>query len=189
MQATPLGAGIFTIDNFLSADECRHYIALSERMGYQPSEVDLATGSRRLEEVRNNDRVLCDDVAMAAFLFERAEPFLPPELDGWALHGFNERLRFYRYGPGEYFKWHKDGTYVAAPGVESRLTFMIYLNVGFEGGDTQFRWDRVQPDEGRVLVFPHRQSHQGAELMAGTKYVLRTDVMYRQLHDDELPAN
>jgi len=61
----------------------------------------------------------------------------------------------------------------------SMLTFLLYLNDGYEGGDTQFRWETVKPESGMLLVFPHNQSHQGAEIAAGTKYVLRSDVMYQ----------
>jgi hypothetical protein len=32
-----------------------------------------------------------------------------------------------------------------------------------------------------LLVFPHELKHEGSEVSAGEKYVLRSDVMYRQL--------
>lgn len=178
MNTTPYGAGVFTLGNFLSASECAHYIAMGESMGFVPSEIDSETGMRRLEEVRNNDRVLLDDTTLAAHLFERARPHLQPAIDEWQLAGFNERMRFYRYGPGEYFKWHKDGTFVRSETEESFLTFMIFLNDGFEGGNTEFRWERVAPRAGMALAFPHRHLHQGGAITSGTKYVLRTDVMY-----------
>lgn len=49
-----------------------------------------------------DERLLVDDVALASELFRRAEPFLPA-LQGHKLVGFNERWRFYRYGPGQTF--------------------------------------------------------------------------------------
>lgn len=181
MRVNDLGSGVFTIENFLGPDECARYIALGDDIGYAPSEVNFATGSRRAEDIRNNDRVIFDNPALAQSLFERARPFLPAEIDGWALHSFNERLRYYRYGPSQYFKWHKDGIFAQSDTVASRLTFMIYLNDGFEGGDTEFKTGVVKPQAGMVLVFPHRTTHQGASILAGTKYVLRTDVMYEQM--------
>jgi prolyl 4-hydroxylase len=60
---------------------------------------------------------------------------------------------------------------------------MIYLNDGFEGGDTEFRTEFVKPQAGMALVFPHRVAHQGSAIVRGTKYVLRTDVMYRNEND------
>jgi hypothetical protein len=64
----------------------------------------------------------------------------------------------------------------------------MYLNEGFEGGETKFYGeDRdvptfiVRPRQGMALVFAHRQLHEGAPVLAGRKYVLRTDVMYSRL--------
>jgi len=180
MRTTQLGLGVFTVDQFLNKAECQHYIEMGEQMGYQPSEVNLPIGSVRRTDIRNNDRVIFDDPCLAELLFARAAPLLPETLGEWRLHGLNERFRFYRYGRGEYFKWHKDGYFEKTPDEVSMLTFLIYLNESFEGGDTQFRWETVRPREGMLLVFPHKQSHQGAEISAGTKYVLRSDVMYER---------
>ena len=174
-----LNFGVFTIENFLSAQECARFILLGDEMGYVASEVNFATGSRRAEDIRNNDRVMLDDAVLANDLFERARTMLPSDVSGWQLAGFDERLRFYRYAPGQYFKWHRDGSVAKGPNEESRLTFMIFLNDAFDGGATEFRTEVVTPKTGMALVFPHRVTHQGAELLSGAKYVLRTDVMYK----------
>jgi prolyl 4-hydroxylase len=179
MHINQYGAGVLTIEDFLSIDECAHYIELSEKIGYEASEIDTLTGMRRLEEARNNDRIIYDKPELAALLYERARPHLTEEIQGWKLCGFNDRLRFYRYGQEEYFKWHKDGTFAKSEMEESFLTFMIYLNANFEGGATEFKWESIKPRQGMALVFPHRQLHQGSAVTVGTKYVLRTDVMYR----------
>lgn len=65
-----------------------------------------------IEDVRNNERVLLDDAALAADRFHRAKDHLPAEFDGHRLVGFNERWRFYRYRPGQTFKPHRDGSYM-----------------------------------------------------------------------------
>ncbi len=174
--------GAFIIENYLSAALCRHYITMGEQIGYEPSEVNLQGGSRRAEEIRNNDRVIFDDPALAASLFDRARALLPEHIGEWTLNGFNERFRFYRYGPDEYFKWHRDDAFARSPDEMSRLTFIVYLNDDFEGGATEFRTEMITPQPGTALVFPHELAHQGAEIICGTKYVLRTDVMYRRSH-------
>ena len=47
--------------------------------------------------------------------------------------------RFLRYAPGQYFRPHMDGTYERPDGSEtSYLTIQLYLNGGFEGGQTSF---------------------------------------------------
>ena len=146
----------------------------------------FATGSHIAPEIRNNYRVIFDDPALALTLFERARALLPAylgERGEWQLSGFNERFRFYRYGEGEYFKWHKDGSFAKSQDEASCLTFIMYLNSDFEGGETEFRTEFIRPQTGTALVFPHRLPHQGSETTSGTKYVLRTDVMYRRKID------
>jgi predicted 2-oxoglutarate/Fe(II)-dependent dioxygenase YbiX len=135
-------------------------------------------GDKLMKEARNNERILHDDKDLANSLFRRALPHLPAQIDGWTPSGFNERFRFYRYTDDQYFKWHQDGTHRVSPQEESFLTFIIYLNDEFAGGETEFAWEKVQAKAGRALVFPHRLRHQGGKIVSGTKYVLRTDVMY-----------
>ncbi|WP_223164593.1 2OG-Fe(II) oxygenase [Massilia rubra] len=180
MRVVEKNSGVFVIEHFLTPAMCQHYIALGEEAGYVPSEVHISGVSRRAEDIRNNDRVIFDDAALAVSLFEQARALLPASIGDWALTGFNERFRFYRYGPKEYFKWHTDGVYARSPDEASRLTFMIYLNGDFEGGDTEFKTEFIKPQQGAALVFPHKLPHQGTEVIDGLKYVLRTDVMYRR---------
>ena len=188
MKITNYGAGVFTIGDYLTQAECAHYMELGERMGYEESEVMYDGQSRMAKAIRNNDRVVFDDTQLSSLLFDKARDALPQQIEGWQLAGFNERLRYYRYEPGEFFKWHKDGTQVLSGGRESFLTFMIYLNDGFEGGDTEFRWEKIRPSAGMALVFPHKLFHQGSAITAGTKYVLRTDVMYRDSTEPAITA-
>lgn len=175
---TSIGAGIFTLERFLLPHECAHFIALSEQIGFSEAVISTDDGDQLLKEARNNDRILYDSAELAHALFTRALAFLPSAIDGWTPCGFNERFRFYRYTSEQYFKWHQDGTHRLSAQEESFLTFIIYLNDGYEGGATQFGWENVRPKAGMALVFPHRLRHQGAPVVSGTKYVLRTDVMY-----------
>jgi 2-oxoglutarate-Fe(II)-dependent oxygenase superfamily protein len=178
---------VLVIYDFLSGEECAALIRRSEGLNYEPGTVADVV----IEEVRNNERVLLDDATLAADLFHRAEPFLPSEIEGHRLSGFNERWRFYRYQPGQTFKPHRDGSYMRMKSwEESEMTFMIYLNAGMAGGGTRFFADMeqafrqrpylsVQPKEGMALVFLHSIWHEGAVVHSGQKYVLRTDVMYK----------
>lgn len=175
---TPVGAGIFTIHHFLRPEECAAFIAESEAIGYDEAVISTEQGDRLMKEARNNDRIIHDNPQLAARLFERVLPLLPPEIDGWRPCGFNERMRFYRYTKEQFFKWHQDGTFRRSPEEESFLTFIIYLNDRYAGGATEFAWEKIEPVAGMALVFPHRLRHQGAPVSTGIKYVLRTDVMY-----------
>ncbi len=179
---------VVVIHDFLSAEECAVLIQRSESLRYEPGTVADVV----IENVRNNERVIVDDVSLATDFFLRAEPSLPAVLDGHGLVGFNERWRFYRYGPGQTFKPHRDGSYMRIKNwEESQMTFMIYLNDGMSGGETRFFADMdqafrqrpylsVQPQVGMALAFLHSIWHEGAVVHAGIKYVLRTDVMYKE---------
>ena len=64
----------------------------------------LGRGFVMMPELRNNTRVILDDVPCAAALWERLAPAIPARIGGASVAvGLNERLRFYRYGPGEFF--------------------------------------------------------------------------------------
>lgn len=185
------GESIFVLHDFLTPAECQHYINASEAAGYGDAPITTSMGFVMRKDIRNNDRVMVDDVPLAAELFERLRPFLPPAGDRWQPVGLNERFRYYRYSPGQKFDWHFDGPFERNSREESRLTFMIYLNEGCTGGDTLFNLKRrggvraddpilrVTPAAGKALVFRHNVLHTGAMVLAGTKYVLRSDVMYR----------
>ena len=60
------------------------------------------------------------------------------------------------------------------------LTLLVYLSEDFNFGYTEFSWEKVRPRTGMALVFPHRLSHRASSPIGGVKYVLRTDVMYRE---------
>jgi hypothetical protein len=124
-----------------------------------------------------------------------------------------------RYFPGAVYRPHIDGAWPGSgltdDGIytddiynndrHSRLTFLVYLNGGFEGGETSFflpesegdgsssveSCDDLQyihargvvPQLGSVLCFPHGAAkgslvHEGSAVREGVKYIIRTDVLY-----------
>jgi hypothetical protein len=182
---------IGTIDAFLTAAECDQYIAWGESNGFEEAPVTTARGMVMMKDLRNNDRMMIDDVERAQDLYRRVSDQLPPRfMKTWAPAGLNERLRVYRYDVGQQFDWHLDGYFERPTGERSFFTFMVYLNEDFEGGATSFRSTapdsstggafRVTPRKGMALLFHHPIEHRGDSVTAGRKYVLRTDVMYRR---------
>ncbi len=186
-----LDKDIFTIADIFNGEECRDLIAKGEDLGFEAATVQLSSGPKMMTNVRNNDRVTFDDFAFADEIWQRVAGSVPSEIDGWKAVRLNERFRFYRYDPEQRFKRHKDGVVVLPGGEESRLSFLIYLNEGYEGGETTFtdhRYEngdtmtdtiKVSPKTGMGLFFAHQRWHEGAPVVHGRKYLLRTDVIYQ----------
>jgi len=141
-----------------------------------------------MKGVRNNERCMVDDPEVAQSLWQRVDPYLsalPIEIAPVAV---NERIRFYKYLPGQRFLGHRDGR-VKVRGLVSRLSFLVYLNCEFEGGETTFRPlpakpgvsqlpIHVVPQAGDALLFEHHHWHEGARVTSGIKYVMRSDIFY-----------
>jgi len=185
--------GCFVLHNVLTDEECDNYIKLTETMGYELAKITTSWGMITAENVRNNTRVMWQtesDVWQP--IWNRVQHFIPPKVNlygkQWTAYGLNERFRFYRYNPGESFKPHYDGCFPRNRNDMSMSSFIIYLNDNFVGGETTFfirgKEVKVQPKKGSVLIFWHGDCpssflHEGSVLSQGTKYVLRTDVMYQ----------
>jgi hypothetical protein len=206
-HAVPGVAGAFVLSNVLSEKECASIRHVSEAIGYRP-DVPLSSS---LDDRAHNVVLLASEADCGA-LFARVKDLLPPELEGDRLLGLNRRWRLYRYLPGNVYRKHIDGAWPAsgtkadASGnleyvydahegkARSRLTFVLYLSGGFDGGATTFfvpspdsegvlEARPVQPQEGFATVFIHGETgapllHEGSPVLAGTKYILRTDVIY-----------
>ena len=176
-----LATSLFTIDAVLTEDECRTMVARAEAVGFELATINAWEGPRVDTKVRNNDRVILDDELLAKDLWSRVQDKVPPLRGGRQVRGLNERFRFYRYRPGQKFAWHSDGPFLRENGEISLLTFMIYLNDGYLGGSTRFDWTEISGKTGMALVFEHGLLHEGAAITEGTKYVLRSDVMYGRI--------
>jgi len=157
-------------------------------LGFEDAPINTSFGPQRRPDVRNNSRAMLDDEERANDLWARIRDYTPLAPSGRKVVGVNERLRFYQYDPGQQFDWHHDGCFERENGDRSHLTYMIYLNEGFVGGETRFAglqstalpMSKVVPKTGLALVFSHPLLHKGDVVTEGRKYVLRTDIMYRK---------
>ena len=170
---------IFTVTDFFTPEECQEWIEFAETIGFSDAPINTGSGPMMRPDIRNNQRVMIDDMPRADELLRRSEEYLPKVQGHWRLAGVNERLRFYRYNVGQQFDWHFDGYFERESGERSRLTFMVYLNDDFDGGQTSFDNCVVEPQRGMALFFVHQIRHKGEPIRKGRKYVLRTDVMFR----------
>ena len=175
----------FLIRDFLTPEECAGFIQSSEKIGYEEAPIHMGDSTIIIKDYRDNLRAMQDDPDTANRLFERMKPGLPQRVAGMTPVGLNERLRFYRYDKGHYFAPHHDGSFRRNRYEFSLYTVLIYLNEGFEGGSTDLLNDddsvlyRLVPETGMAFLFRHEMLHTGAEVLNGSKYVLRSDVMYR----------
>ncbi|KAM9942967.1 hypothetical protein ACTFIT_006362 [Dictyostelium discoideum] len=175
-----------TIDDVFTEEECKEWIDLTEKTGYEPALVNIGYGQQQLmTDIRNNDRCIIDSVEMADKIYQRVKKFIPHTFNQkWEVVSLNERLRFLRYYVGQEFKKHQDGNYKRNNGETSFITLQLYLNNVEEGGSTKFFLKSGQneieiiPKPGKVLLFQHNIWHQGSPVTKGVKYVIRTDVMY-----------
>ena len=177
------GDYIWAIDGLLDRSECDRLIAWTEALGYSRAPLTTAKGPVMEPRVRNNRRVMVDDLPLSRLLFDRLAPAI-----GWRPGrgaqpvGLNERLRFYRYEVGERFAAHYDASFErpGAPGIRSLFSVLVYLNGGCEGGETHFfeQGHRIVPEAGLAVAFVHHQRHASLPVRAGRKYVLRSDLMY-----------
>jgi len=175
--------GAFHLLNLFSPEECKRFIDLTEKLGYQkesetslPS--DICKNNNLIWIVDNTtERIIwnrCKDLLEdLKYLFEDRKPL-----------GLNAKFRFYRYKEGDYFKFHTDSAspgssvinrYLIAnayPDRYSEMSFLIFLNEDFEGGATRFLVHKdalfqykndtepivevdIHTPAGSVLCFPH----------------------------------
>uniref|UniRef100_A0A7S4AML0 Fe2OG dioxygenase domain-containing protein n=1 Tax=Pseudo-nitzschia australis TaxID=44445 RepID=A0A7S4AML0_9STRA len=118
--------------------------------------------------------------------------------------GLNPRLRVLKYDASDRdeFRGHFDATTESGTGSTSYITVLLYLNDGggnnnddsdrdFGGGETEFLSQhehehsnsingtaKIIPMAGSVVLFEHDLFHRGCPLLWGTKYVLRTDIVF-----------
>ena len=171
-----------TVDDVLAARECAALVARIEALGPETALINRGARQELDTRIRDNDRVIFDDHALAEQLFWPLASVVPATWKtGARVVGLNERFRGYRYQPGQRFAPHYDGAFARDRDEASEITVLVYLN-DCTGGETAFLdYDlEVKPRPGMALLFQHAMLHEGRPVSRGLKYVLRTDVMYRR---------
>ncbi|KAK2591637.1 hypothetical protein QQS21_010679 [Conoideocrella luteorostrata] len=200
----PATPKIATIPFFFPKNLCRDYVTFLKTLPLQTT----PGKPKRGEAVRVNDRFQIDDAAFATRLWETTglrEALLDGEdvknLWGGEPVGLNPNIRVYRYSKGQYFDCHYDDstnlTLPTEPPISARTTWtlLLYLTSATEGcvgGETVFYpHDRQLPSEeiavsletGTLLLHKHGDDcllHEGREVKAGEKWVLRTDLCIKR---------
>ena len=113
------------LDNVLSAEECQTLVSAAEARTngkWEPAMVNVGNGRQMMDPwTRNCGRIIWDDGELAAKLWERVKASVPeietlrevPKITGlgptkrketWKMRRLNERMRFLKYGKGQYFR-------------------------------------------------------------------------------------
>ncbi|KAG8961305.1 hypothetical protein FRC03_005563 [Tulasnella sp. 419] len=231
-------AFVLVIDNLFTPEDCKKLLAAAESSKeWERAAVNGPPGSGEgivIASYRNSSRILYDDPELAGWIFEKLRPHLKDiEKEAGEHHQrfgdrrakskprfwnfgdskvrllrVNERLRFLRYGEGEFFNRHCDAIYYTPDRKEiSYYTLQIYLNGDketLEGGATRIwsnnkrsrdrdqandeggygRWVDVEARMGRVLIFEQKAGnhggivHSGEMVTRGEKISVRSDIMY-----------
>lgn len=186
---------IYHFKNVLSKSYCEKLIKWTEtqvwespNLFYQGHDAaaafqrDLRT-SKRIEKVTNQE--------FAGLLTERLNGLLPQKLDdGRTIRPMFETFRFDKYVKGGHFRPHYDDSKMriegARRGEASVFTVMVWLNEGYEGGETHFLPCKLHDKDlyvkgraGDALVFWQKgMLHEGTDTTSGTKLICHTNGMY-----------
>ena len=222
---------IFSVSNILSREQCNNIIEKCNEKGWNKSSPSGGGHGRTgTEDPRTNSFSVFFDDKLATTLWNQISPSLEKDLSflgenvyfnsiekgkEWKPSFIFNKMRVYKYNPGEAFPEHID--YKVKRNIikegknfvqQSFLTLLIYLNDDFEGGETGYWPDHngihcrflrnvekqscrkdhqvlIQPTTGLAVVQDQNILHEGLPTTKGIKYLLRTDI----IHEREVPEN
>ncbi|KAH9981357.1 hypothetical protein BGW80DRAFT_1162834 [Lactifluus volemus] len=190
---------VLLLGNVFTPAECRTFV---EFIDSQP--LELTPPKKRGEAARVNHRVSLPSPDFADRLWIILRPHLPtfpypastkrPDSSARPAHSLNSNIRLYKYTPSQHFDPHYDDSVRdAKTGATSEWTLLVYLTGvedGVQGGETIFYPNSkakaseamaVPLTRGTALLHRHGNEcllHEGSQVRNGTKYVLRSDVMF-----------
>ena len=100
-------------------------------------------------------------------------------MEGWSFVGVSPRFTVYRYGRGGALAVHRDEERQLGAQRWTALSALVYLPTGEPavGGETFVDAEPFVPEPWSLVVFAHHSWHHAAEVISGSKLVLRGDVM------------
>jgi len=190
------GIGLF--DGFMSKAQCQYYIDYFQRskdfgtgmIWNHPSGKSIADDSRvtifppetykdGLTDIPSIEEIRLSAKATRSLITTIQEMIMPKYIK--AMHGLAdykysfESAKIQKTEPGGgYHAWHTEAmSHTCANRI---FVVQIYLNDVDSGGETEFlsQGKRVQPKEGRIVIFPcsYTHQHRGNPPLEGDKYVL-----------------
>jgi len=186
----------FWLDNVLSDAECDALLSATlEHHDPEPSSSGVET------EPGCRSQFCSQDAPLSALLWERIRGAVPQDLDGGRAVGLMETIAHARYFTGQVGFPHMDFRHGPDDdrNVASRISFTVYLNDTYEGGELGFigklRMDgsydgehlREKSRKGSAALFYQgvpEFAHLPHAITSGCKSIMRADVLYR-FEDEE----
>ena len=119
----------FVIPKLFSEAECNQLLNDTIKKSFQKAI------SNYPNYYRNNDRLVVDDIKLAEKLCDKVKPYLPTKIiyEGqietekgtWFLSELNNRLRYCKYGPNQYFNRHLDGIHYKTECKQSKAKYNL----------------------------------------------------------------
>jgi hypothetical protein len=152
--------------------------------------IATSRGPKFGEAPRRHRRAAYNDATLASQLFDVIEPALRHlRVEGLRPIALNPMIRVYAYSEGDVFGKHYDESNDVGPH-KTEYTLLIYLcgsESGMLGGETAFydqrerELSRIVPFAGSALLHAHGHHcvlHEAMPVTRGTKWVLRSDVVF-----------
>jgi len=168
---------IVRFEGFVTREECAHIARTAAELMEPATVVDPATGKLIAHPIRTSDNAAIgparEDLVIRAINHRIAASSGTDIAAG-------EALTVLRYAPGQQYRPHMD----ALPGVANQRvkTFLIYLNDGYTGGETDFLATgiRITPRAGDAILFDNVDAagapdpatrHAGLPVRSGVKWL------------------
>lgn len=201
ISCTKINKDILVMDNVLTDEECDLLTSFNH---YKSMENEYDKKIRGNDRFLSMSWYLSHSIfeRIKDFIPTKGKPF-GFGVDGeWNVSGINDCMRFSRYvAPNVGFLPHRDAAYIGDPNNRSIYTILIYLNDNFEGGYTKIYKEpggrvpgetveeeikgktletlySMKPKKGSLLIFNHNMIHEGTSVESGTKYIIRTDLVF-----------
>jgi len=164
-----LATGVWRLERLLDKSDCSRLIALAEQRGFR--------SARLWDNGRRNHEAFLDSTELITWLAGRLNALYASCGLPQVVRRMGSVLEFYRYADGGLINPHCDSA-ARLDGCLSDRTLLIYLNCGFDGGNTLFPdlGLACPPETGDALLFEHGIVHAAAAVYVGTKYVLRASL-------------
>jgi prolyl 4-hydroxylase len=177
---------VYWVRDLFSISECAALIAAAQPFLRKSVVVDPNTGQMRADAIRTSDAAMfpwIDETPFVHALNRRLAAASETDVKQ------GEPLQVLRYRPGQEYRPHFD----AIDNAENQrvLTFLVYLNDDYEGGETEFIATglKVKGRKGDGLLFrnadmtgarDHNSQHAGLPVTAGEKYLASRWIRERQ---------